>query len=196
MTNRTRVMMVVLFLVSFAAGLGTATVFRPLPPPAPRGGGPGWLSSELGLTPDQQKEMKRIWDNVRRPNWQEDMKARDAIAKQRDDEIRQLIPTEKQAEFDAINERSAKEFSAIRAKGREAFEAAVKETKAILNPEQQKKYDEIMSRPSDGRRGPGGPGDGPRGMGDGSRGSRGPDHEHRRPPGASTAPSPADAPQN
>ena len=155
--NKTRIMIVLLFVLAFASGLAVAMVIgyqhhhAPMPSPS-------WLTSELKLTQQQQDEMIKIWGSLGRPNGQDEGDRRRAMSKQRDEAIRALIPIEKQKDFDAILENHNKQIAEIYDQRRKAFETAVEKTKAILTPEQRTKYEEILAKRMDGRHGPGGPG--------------------------------------
>jgi Spy/CpxP family protein refolding chaperone len=96
--------------------------------------------------------MLKIWGGLGRPNWQEEGDRRKSIQKQRDEAIRQLVPLEKQAELDKITEGYTRQMAEMAEQRHQAFAAAVEKTKAILTPEQRKKYDEVLARKSEGRR--------------------------------------------
>lgn len=160
--TRTRVIVLVVFVAAFAAGVATGLVLRPAHPRPPERG-PSWLVAELSLTPAQQEEMLKIWGNVGRSGWQEENEKRQALQKQRDEAIRNLVPKAAQAEFDKANETYAKRSAELGELRRQRFDAAVAKTKAILTDEQRAKYETILARRAEGR-GEGrrfGPGPGP-----------------------------------
>ncbi len=214
MIGMAKIMVVIGFLVAFAAGWtvgremrrgpalahGPADPMNPTAPmrstsgPATRGSRSpaGWFASQLNLTPEQQKKMDAIWSEVARGGRQEMDTRRDALRKQRDDAILALVGPDNKPAYDKIFKDYQDQQRATEREMRGRFEKAVEETKALLEPEQREKYEKLLARhrppDRDGRgRGPGGP-DGPRGPG-------GPDRnkpEHRRDDGGAT---PASAPQ-
>lgn len=190
--NKVRSLIVLMFLSAFAAGVCAALVAKtPVKQPQERGGGPSFLTAELDLSKSQQEEMMKIWGGMMdRNQWQKDGEQRRQYQKQRDDAIRQLIPADKRAEVDKINETFAVQMTEMGEQRKKAFDAAVEKTKAILSPEQREKYEEFLKKRSEWRRGPGGgpggppstaPGMGP-GMGPGFGGPLGehPMGDHHR----------------
>jgi len=157
--TKTSVMLFTLFVVAFAAGVSSALVAREWKAPEKQHGS-SWISNELGLDSAQREEMIKIWSGVGRGNWQEEGDRRRALQKQRDEAVRALVPEEKQAELTQIYEAYSKQTAELSEQRRKSFDAAVEKTKAILTPEQRSKYEEILARRAEGRRGPGGPGDG------------------------------------
>jgi len=184
------------FLVSFAAGLIVGwRVVSPLHPAAgtldslehgsghpattqstgPRNRDPrGWLTEVLKLTPEQQAQMKEIWDDPAHQGRREHDDRRQALRKSRDESITRLLTeTGKKDEFDRINADFFKGNQALDAEWRNRFQAAVERTKAILNDEQRKKYEEILSHHAGN----------PNGTQPGPRGSAGGGNDPERFPG-------------
>ncbi len=179
-----RIMVIIGFLVAFAAGLTVGREMRRTPilakapadpttrastGPASRGSRSpgGWFASQLNLSPDQQKKMDAIWSEVARGGRQEMDKGRDALGKQRDEAILALVGPDNKPAFDKIQKDYQDEQRAMERTMRGRFEKAVEETKAVLDPEQREKYEKLLARyrPSErggdrgrGSGGPGGPG--------------------------------------
>jgi Spy/CpxP family protein refolding chaperone len=193
-----KIMVVIGFLIAFAAGLAVGVEMRrpsvaqgpaPVEPPV-RTTGPstrgsrspgGWFERELKLSPEQRKKMDAIWSEVAKGGREEMDKERDALRKQRDEAILALVGTDNKGKYDDIQKNYRDQQQAMERKMRGRFEKAVEDTKLILDPEQREKYEQLLARhrPPDrdgrGRSGPGGPGSG------GPRGSGGPENfEHRR----------------
>jgi Spy/CpxP family protein refolding chaperone len=194
-----KIMVVIGFLIAFAAGLAVGVEMRrpsvaqaptPLEPPTRTTTGPstrrspgGWIASELNLSPEQRKKMDAIWSEVAKGGREEMDKERDALRKQRDEAILALVGTDNKAKYDDIQKNYRDQQQAMERKMRGRFEKAVEETKAILDDEQREKYEKLLARhrpPSDrdgrGRGGPSGSG-GPRG---GPGGSERENFEQRR----------------
>jgi Spy/CpxP family protein refolding chaperone len=185
-----KIMVVIGFLVAFAAGLAVGFEMRRTshaqaptttePPvrttgPSTRGSRSpgGWIASELKLDAEQRKKMDAIWSDVARGGREESDKERDALRKKRDEAILALVGADNKAKYDDIQKQYRDDQQAMERKMRGRFEKAVEETKAILTPEQREKYEQLLARhrppdrdgSRDGGRGRGasnGPG-GPRG---------------------------------
>jgi hypothetical protein len=101
------------------------------------------LVEELALTADQQREMKRIWEDVR-------VKVQDCFAraqklqKQRDDEILPMLNEEQKAKFEKISKRFHELDVTITAEREHIFNDAINQTRKLLTDEQRMKYDKIL----------------------------------------------------
>lgn len=175
----TKLVVIVGFLISFAAGMMLSHAWQGRPPvdrptPGAPGGRESWLASQLNLTPDQQTKMKEIWQDSGKFGGRGDPGKRAAIRREQDEQIAALIHPEDKTEYELIIKEHKDKLDALEADGRKAFSAAVEKTKAILSPDQLKKYEELMSRP-----GPEGRdrGTGPEGRGPDGRGSQGRGHD-------------------
>lgn len=138
------------FVTAFGAGLvvgvslrGREAVAAPSTRPTSRG---GFLTSELGLTADQQEQMKAIWSDAARRGGREHEERRRQFRKERDDAIAALVKPEERARFDAAMQAYADRNAALEREMRSSYESSVEKTKAILTPEQRLKYDEILKR--------------------------------------------------
>ena len=168
----TKLVVIIGFVVSFAAGLivgiesrqtsiasttpGTATT-RPS-----HGPGPGILAAEWNLTPQQQEAMKQIWSEMAKHGRGEQEDHRRQLRTERDDAIASLIRVEDKEKYDQIRKNYSDQTAAMDKEMRSRFDEAVKRTNEILSPEQQAKYKEFLSRHQFDRGGPrGGPGGGP-----------------------------------
>jgi len=150
MFSRSRMIVLLLFILAFGAGLSVAQVFdRSKPQPAERG--PSWLSSELNLTAAQRQNMLNIWDNVNRSGFDEGERRRE-IGRQRSEAIRKLIPEDQQHLLDQINEEYARQMGELSNQRRQRFEEAMEKTRAVLTPQQLQKYDVILQRRQEERR--------------------------------------------
>ena len=176
-----KVMVVIGFLIAFAAGLAVGVEMRrpsvaqgpaPVEPPTRTTTGPstrrspgGWFASELKLTPEQRKKMDAIWSEVARGGREEMEKKRDALRRQRDEAILALVGPDKKEQYDQILKDYDEQRRTAEREMRGRFEKAVEETKLVLDAEQREKYEKLLARhrpPNDrdgrGRGGPRGPG--------------------------------------
>ena len=165
----TRLIVITGFLIAFTSGVMVGIVSKSGPGAGPgerdHGGPQSMLAAELKLSVDQQKQMKQIWTDVGFRGGHDAREARGQIRRSQEEAIAALIHTEDLAKYDEIiNEHKAR-LDALDAENKKNFQQAVEKTKAILSPEQLKKYEELLSRPGPGPGGPGpgGPGSGPEG---------------------------------
>lgn len=143
----TRLLLIIGFVFSFGAGvllgprLMRATQTTPATQPSRRD---GWLTSELNLTAQQQEQMKKIWSETAHRGSREQDERRRQIRKDRDDAIAALIPAAEKEKFDAVLKTYADQQAAMDKEWKVSFEAAVEKTKQILNPDQRKKYEDML----------------------------------------------------
>jgi hypothetical protein len=177
-----KVVVVIGFLIAFAAGLTvglesrqTSVAQPPLAagpstkPTTRQARGPGWIESELKLRPDQKQNMDKIWSEMARGGRAENDKRRQQLREERDAAIIALVGPENKAKYDAIQQNYRDQQQNLDKEMRARFENAVKQTEAILDPDQLTRYRDMLARhrPPDGRdgrggpHGPGGPGGGP-----------------------------------
>lgn len=153
--NRIRLIVIIGFALAFAAG-GTVGMLaasdgRRRPRRRP---GPGrHLAKELGLTAEQQAQMRKIWSEAMggqaRQQWRD---RRMALYRQRTEAIEALLTDEQRARYEEIFAEHAREMEKINQERHGLVQDAVERTKKILTEEQAKKYDEMRKT---GRRGPG-----------------------------------------
>jgi Spy/CpxP family protein refolding chaperone len=176
---KTRLTLGLMFVAAFVAGISVGMFIEQKPPVEPGGGpmpgmgpggqtpggggGPGgrgasWLTATLGLNPDQEQQVLKIWSGLERYSRQEEGEKRKVLQKERDEAIKALVPAEKQAELEKVHEKYNQQTTDLSDQRRKAFEEAVEKTKAILTKEQREKYEEILARRMGGPGGPGGPG--------------------------------------
>lgn len=149
MFTRSRIILLLLFILAFGAGwtVGKLVEHRPQPPHH----GPSWLSGELNLTPEQRKTMMDIWNSVNQSRYDEWDRRRE-LGRQRTEAIRQLVPQESQALLEQINENYNQQLGELSAQRRQRFEEAMEKTRAVLSDQQRKKYEEILARREGERR--------------------------------------------
>ncbi len=148
----TKMIVITGFVIAFSAGLMSGIAWKGHPGARPHQGPESresWIADQLKLSPEQQKQMKDIWSEVggRRESWDR----RNQLRKERDEALASLIRPEDKPEYDRIIAESKQKQDAVEAEGKKAFQQAVEKTKAILNAEQLKKYEEVLSRGPGGR---------------------------------------------
>jgi Spy/CpxP family protein refolding chaperone len=167
--TRIEILLIGLTVVALGAGVVAGVLASRLPaaqedgavaPPAP-GVEPTPLAQELGLSPDQQAQMRGIWETVRgrvHGSFEEAQR----LQKQRDEALVALLNDEQKAKFQRIARDFADRFDKLSHERKTTFDEAVAKTRRLLNDEQRQKYDEILKKrvgPA-GERGYGGGGGG------------------------------------
>lgn len=173
-TRMLKLVVILGFAISFAAGLVvgsradwsrlTAATTRADSDPAPtpttsplagersdrpsRGRGPGgWLAAELGLTPDQHKQLDEIWTGVAERGRRRDHEGRRrAMRTERDEAVAALISADRWGAYEEIIAEFAERNAELDREFRSDFEQAVERTKQILTPAQRVKYDTLLER--------------------------------------------------
>jgi hypothetical protein len=103
------------------------------------------LSEELQLTPDQQAQIRRIWQGVQGLN-ESAAGATAALDRWRTDQWARLLNDEQRKQFEKIQLEYEDRFTAMNAKRDLAFKDAVAKTKQLLNEQQRQHYEEILAR--------------------------------------------------
>lgn len=179
---KAKVVVIIGFVIAFSAGLVAGLrIQQPkviadpgtgkTEPPKPK----SWLARQLNLTPEQDEQVKKIWEAAMRsqPDRREDPRQ---LFREREEAVAALIAPEDKPAYDKIMKEFSDKMSRSGRDREKAFEAAVAQTKAVLTAEQVNKYEELLKKR--------GPGDGHRGGRDGDRGrrgDRGPDRGSTRP---------------
>ncbi len=162
--TKTRIIVIVGFLIAFGAGAVVGIQLRApavaqTPVTPPQGQGPSWLRTELGLTPEQNDQMKNIWETLHASGrGYEDRRHR--LRDERDEAIAALLAPSAMGDYDRVLAEYSNKLTSLAQERDKAFQEAVEKTKKILTPEQRVKYEEFLKRrePDRGDRGPRGPG--------------------------------------
>jgi Spy/CpxP family protein refolding chaperone len=150
-TTRMKLLVIGLTVLGLSAGVVAGMLVSRLPATAePAGAGPHGppgmspaLVEQLQLTPQQQDEMKKIWEGVRGDVQQCFQRAQD-LQKQRDDKILEMLTPEQKAQFEKISTDYAQRFDSVTQEREHAFQTAVDRTRSLLNDTQREKYDQII----------------------------------------------------
>lgn len=175
--TKAKALLVLAFIVVCAAGVvvGTAVDRHARPPEPPRGPFPG-----LDLTSEQQAALAKAWDPVRIYRG-EMFHKRHEYDDQRWAAIQALFTKDQKDQFDQIQANYKKQTKELDAQLSARVDSAIEQMKAILTPEQFRKWNDMrkdhdhgpgheMGRPGMGPPGMGGPGIG--GPPHGRRGDR------------------------
>jgi Spy/CpxP family protein refolding chaperone len=145
------------FLVAFIAGLAVGMSVRqrrfvasagPATRPSSHA---SWMIRELDLTPQQAAQMRQIWSQLVHHGGPAHEEHRGQIRQERKKAIEALIPAQKMSQYQQIQDNYVAEMAALHRESQASYQDAVEKTKAILTPEQRKKYDDFLSRHQTGR---------------------------------------------
>ena len=109
------------------------------------------------LSPDQREQIKKIWSTVLEGGPRA-FEQRQRIEQEFRDKAVALFTPDQRAKYDQIIADYEKALATIDAERDDRFRKAIADTKSLLNDEQKKKYDEILTRhagppPPDGGKG-------------------------------------------
>ena len=106
------------------------------------------LALELDLTPDQRRQIERIWSDVaahHTPVPMEEIQKADA---ERWQAINQLLTPEQRTRYDQINQRFEDRMQGLDQGNRTRVAAAEEQTRELLTPAQREKYERLLARPT------------------------------------------------
>ena len=143
--NKTQLILSVTFVVTFAAGLIAGMLISfPDSNTDSNTSSPG-LTSELNLTDDQHEAMKKIWLDIlqagmpRRKVWE-------GLKQTRDNAISELMLPQQQEQYARIQqEYHIARDELLKARERD-FNEAIRQTRAILKPDQAEKYIQLITK--------------------------------------------------
>jgi len=149
--TRTRVLVVAAFLIAFAAGLTTGVAVG-RSRHRPRGG--SVLTRQLGLTEEQQAQMRRIWSGIDGDSIRAYFERRREIQAERDEALRDLLRASGlQAEYETIMQVYNDQLAELAQERRAAREEAERKTMEILTEPQRKRWQEMLRQREHGERG-------------------------------------------
>jgi len=133
------------YVAGIATGWAGYTLAGENPPPPPEDRGGSWLSHTLQLDESQQAQLEAIWSPEASRRDGDDARNRiRAIYDERNAEVRAILTEEQKLKFDEIYRLSEEKKEAISEERRLRHDENVEKTMAILNPEQQEKYQKIL----------------------------------------------------
>jgi len=150
--SKTRVIVVICFLATFAAGMVAGVALTRRDRHEPRRQRRPWIEKELNLTGEQREKMREIWSEVMGKLREYQRDQRQALQQERDEAIQNLLSVQQRAEYAQIREIYARESAALNEAERKAFEEATQRTKEILTKEQQEAYEKMLRERASRRR--------------------------------------------
>ena len=100
------------------------------------------LDTLLKLRPEQKEQMKTIWSEVADKGRKHHEHRRDELRDERDAKVQALFSPEPRSRYEQIQQEYDDQRKALEREMRANFDQAVKETEAILDPDQLVKYRE------------------------------------------------------
>lgn len=133
-------------LVSHLPGPASVSQSQPQPPattmPAPAAAKTP-MEQALGLNPDQQQKMQQIWEHVRDMTDECYLQAQELQAKQWKALVDLLTPEQKAA-FSKQDAKFKADFDDLKKRREAAFQKAVEETDALLDPRQRQRFHDLI----------------------------------------------------
>lgn len=144
--TRIRIAVILGFALAFAAGASVGMLSSmPADATASRTGHGPDLAAQLGLSSQQRVEMRAIWSDFVAGQDREFRDRKRALWQEKDEAIEGLMTDDQRAEYDALCSDCDRRMREMDEKWQEVIQQAVERTKAILTPEQVKKYDEFRA---------------------------------------------------
>jgi len=148
----TRIVVIIGFLVAFAAGVAVGTGYLGARNAVGAGAQPttrpvrdrGWIERELNLTDTQKEQMRKIWADLARSSGREHDDKRRQLRRERDEAIAALVHAEDLGKYDEIINKYSDQTAALDREMHANFEEKIRQTKEILSPEQREKYEKIL----------------------------------------------------
>lgn len=141
--SRARIILIVCFVVAFAAGVAVGVVGSRRPA---GGGRSSWLSRELDLSKEQRAQMLKIWSGAMDTLRKDHRERRRDIRETRNTAVQALLTPEQKKQYAKIQSDYEAKSAALSAARRKAFEDAVRRTKEILTEAQRKRYEELLKK--------------------------------------------------
>jgi Spy/CpxP family protein refolding chaperone len=139
--NHLKLLILVGFLLTFMAGL-TVGRLHPFVAAKSTENRP-WLSQQLNLSTEQQRQMKQIWSDA--ALFPPDIPRKfHEVDHQRDEAVRALMSDPQRARIEQITREHDAKIASLQAERDRANREAEDRSRQILTDEQRKKFDEIL----------------------------------------------------
>jgi Spy/CpxP family protein refolding chaperone len=106
------------------------------------------LVEELDLTPDQRRQIQRIWSKVAETHSPVPMAEIEKADAERWQDIDQLLTPQQRTQYAQIQQRLEARMQELDQGNRERTVRAQEQTKQLLTPAQREKYEQILARPT------------------------------------------------
>jgi Spy/CpxP family protein refolding chaperone len=158
--SRRQIAFLTTMVLVLCAGVVVGRLTTRIPVPAPeQGPRPSWIAQQLDLSTDQRQQMDAIWADTRQKMDQSSEKRHD-LDKQRDAEVQALLSDQQRAAFEKIMTAYHSQRAEMDKQRESLIHDAETRSRALLDPTQQKKWDEL-SKEMHNHHGPHRPGGSP-----------------------------------
>lgn len=143
--SRTKWIILVACLLSMGAGVALGMLRSRI---QPRGvdARSTWLTQELDLSPSQQQEMEKIWNELLQTRGREFGEQMRTLQQEREVEVAGLLDANQTTKYEQINQRFGERMRELFQKVEQDFLAASEKTRAMLNESQRERYDQLVAR--------------------------------------------------
>jgi Spy/CpxP family protein refolding chaperone len=146
---RAIIMLTLAFSLALAAGVALGILAAAHPKDQVRSEPRSVIGQELNLTPAQNSEMETSWVTAD-ARIRDGVQQRAEVQKQWDQAVYDLLTPEQKARYQELRRQYAGKALDIDASNKKAFDLAIQQTKQILTPEQQVKFDAMLTKRVDG----------------------------------------------
>jgi hypothetical protein len=143
--SRIRIIFLAAFVLVLCAGVVVGRLWNQLPMQArSHGGPPSWLADQLDLRPDQRQQMDAIWAETS-PKIEKTFEERQALDRERDQTIQELLTPAEWAAYDKIVEDFRAKRSALDKERHQLVQDANEKSEALLDDVQKQKWESFRS---------------------------------------------------
>jgi len=150
--TRTRLILLVCFVIAFGAGMSAGVLTSRLTARPPER---SFLTAELDLTAEQRDAIRKIWSETMSRQFAHQHERRAAIVQERDAALAAILTEEQRAQYEEVQRTYFRNLEELGKDRQRAFDEAVERTRQVLNPEQARRYEEMLRERRE--RGPYGP---------------------------------------
>ena len=142
-TTKITLLLVAMFVTAMAAGIamGWSTAKPAKLQPKPIGASP--LSEELQLTPQQCEQIRPLWEQAR-DTARECAREGEQIQREHEQALKLLLTDEQKLGYEKLSQENHRRIAEQDAGRKKAFRQAVDGTKRLLQPDQQRAYEQII----------------------------------------------------
>jgi len=106
------------------------------------------LVEELDLTPDQRRQIQRIWSEVAENHTPVPMSEIEKADAERWQAIDELLTPQQRSQYARIQQRFEDRMQGLDSGNRSRVAAAEEQTRQLLTPAQREKYERLLARPT------------------------------------------------
>ena len=136
--------LILMFVLALGAGAVAGKLTSRLPaPPAVSPAQQATLVEQLQLTPQQRDQMQAIWEGVRDTAREKYQRAQN-VQSQFEEQVKAMLSPEQQKRYALLSKKAHDDIAQLDVERRAALQTAIEKTKAMLNDQQRKAYEQII----------------------------------------------------